>query len=131
MAAKSDWADLINDSEKAPVRYSAVAALIISWEDSDLDSHNTADATHISNTRQYTQFKEIEAFQDALVDSLGCTVHSFHIPSVEPEQALFARLANFIFDHAKSDSLVIIYYSGHCAAETDEKEMHAKVIWAA
>ena len=92
--------------------YTAAFVLLINWEDKHIKSYDIPQQMH----------------------DLGCVfstgfnykVESFTIPTVSPQEALHAKIDQFIWDHNDPFHLLIVCCAGHgsikeLSAETDDE----------
>src|SRR6266516_3644906 len=81
---------------KNSTRYSGVFALLLSWEEDDLNV-----------------ITEIKALKEVFNKLYGFVTEEWKIPSDDSHGELGDRLRKFTKAYAKDDSLLIIYYGGH------------------
>ena len=84
--------------------YSQVHVLLISWAQNDIQPEG-----------------EIEALRSVLEKDYYYNVSTFAIPTDGTQaQRLNREISSFVENMSKiADSLIIIYYAGHCDANTD------------
>jgi hypothetical protein len=91
--------------------YTAVHALMISWEEDDLRTEH-----------------EISKLREIFEKTYGYTTNHYKIPSSEPAVELDFELSKTNYHHGRNeDGLLIIYYGGH--GELEKRTSHA--IWKA
>ena len=96
--------------QRTPVHpYTGVHALLLRWEDDDLDVQ-----------------REITLLSQTLTGCLNFEVEEWHIPSKNSTRALQAKLYHFQEFHQKEDELLIVYYGGH-----SDYDRHGRSIWRA
>jgi hypothetical protein len=88
-------------------RYRAVFALVLEWEEHDLDEYEDAETGSI----ELGLDEEAEWFQDVL-ESRGYQVCKFPIPMQKSIISTRRTLKRF-FEYANSETLLIVYYHGH------------------
>lgn len=94
------------------VHYNAVAALLLYWKENDVQPKD-----------------EVDALRHLFEHELGYSTATLELPmeSAKAQLELNREVATFIARHsAQVDTLIIIYYAGHC--EPDE---NGKAQWAA
>lgn len=76
--------------------YAAVTALMLSWEDDDLDC-----------------IEEIKQLSTTLRKHFQYTIRQFMIPTQRSQASLFRAISDFLYNFGSSGNLVLIYYGGH------------------
>lgn len=84
------------NKKKNPSSYNQVHALLINWEDDDLDTN-----------------KEIDDLQQLFEQSYCFIVEKYSIPSCGSSNKLEMRIFQFRQSHDDPSNLLIVYYGGH------------------
>lgn len=77
--------------------YSRVYALLIHWDENDLRPE-----------------KEVTALGGLLKDGFGFATDTLKLPPSNPESVLVTKIMAVRDEHSAKDSLLIVYYAGHC-----------------
>ncbi|KAM7216772.1 hypothetical protein V8F06_007882 [Rhypophila decipiens] len=80
--------------------YSRVYALLIYWADNDLHPE-----------------KEVTALSDLLRIGFGYETASLKLPATDSLSVLVTRIVDVLREHSAKDSLLIVYYAGHCSPD--------------
>ena len=79
------------------IEYRTVAALLLSWEDTDM---------------VYTD-KEIRRLKSVLTKMYGAEVEHWKIPSHDADFKAMDKVRGFLEQYGQSDNLLLVYYAGH------------------
>jgi hypothetical protein len=98
----SKWLDQLSAGIEAAwpkrrARYSNVAVLMLSWEETDI---------------RYAD-KEIRRLESVFRDAYKYEVSHWKIPMIDPDIELHDRVREFLRDFGRRDNLLIVYYAGH------------------
>ncbi|KAK4207169.1 hypothetical protein QBC37DRAFT_444662 [Rhypophila decipiens] len=80
--------------------YSRVYALLIYWADNDLNPE-----------------KEVTALSNLFRTGFGYETDSLKLPATDSLSVLVTRIVDVLREHSAKDSLLIVYYAGHCSPD--------------
>lgn len=88
-------------------QYTQVHVLLITWADNDLQDVD----------REIRELREV--FE---TDYCYSSVSYFRIPDKKSQARLNFEISNFVYNQSQgSDSLIIVYYAGHCGPDNEDK----------
>lgn len=94
------------------VEYTAVTALLLYWEENDINPE-----------------QEVDAVRELFEKDFGYTSMTFRIPSRRAQQELNREVSALVANYSKKlDSLILIYYAGHGDADDNEKSLWAAYV---
>ncbi len=91
--------------------YNAVTALMLLWEEDDLDC-----------------IREVRQFSLLLEERFHYKVRQFLIPSDRPQTSLNRAISDFLYSYGSRGNLILIYYGGH---GDPDLEGEREAVWAA